>query len=367
MPPSRPTRVTYISDASLASSSESIPHQLGTDRSINSVGKKTCSVQVAGSQPIKKEADYQSNVTHHPHSLAAPSPIVNVSPKADKPSPLSLSHGRTLILGDSITQNGTWVSYFSYLLQKKYPLEHFDIISAGLASETTSGLSEPGHANNAFLRPCLHSRLKRAISESQPQHVIACYGMNDGIYQPLNEIRFSAFRKGMNELVKYCHHNGAQVTLATPPIYDGPIANYSNVIESYSRWLIQTPPQHTTSVCDVFFPMKAALNQRRIQQPSFKFAQDGIHPSPLGHLIIARSILATLGLSYSHSPEQQLADILADPLFPLIDEYRQKRSEAWLLHIGYQREKYIPPGSGDILATEKQLALLQSKIDRLRR
>ena len=89
---------------------------------------------------------------------------------------------RVMVLGDSITQAGHYVSYVEYLLQKHDPKLDIDIISVGLSSETTSGLSEAGHAGGKFPRPCVHERLDRALAAVKPAVVVACYGMNDGIY-----------------------------------------------------------------------------------------------------------------------------------------------------------------------------------------
>ncbi len=80
-----------------------------------------------------------------------------------------------MVLGDSITQDGRYVSFVAYYLNKRYADQAFDIVSIGLASETTSGLSEPGHP---FPRPCIHERLERALAKVKPQVLIACYGMN---------------------------------------------------------------------------------------------------------------------------------------------------------------------------------------------
>ena len=94
---------------------------------------------------------------------------------------------RIVFLGDSITQNGTYISHIQYLLEKSIPNETFDILGLGLSSETLSGLSEPNHAGGRFPRPCLFERLGRLFEKAHPDIVFACYGMNDGIYMPLNE------------------------------------------------------------------------------------------------------------------------------------------------------------------------------------
>ena len=45
------------------------------------------------------------------------------------------------------------------------------------------------------------------LEKAQPQLVYACYGMNDGIYYPLGDERFQAFKNGM----KRCGPHGARV------------------------------------------------------------------------------------------------------------------------------------------------------------
>ena len=52
-------------------------------------------------------------------------------------------------------------------------------------------MSEEGHAGGKFPRPDLHERLDRALPKTKPDLVFACYGMNDGIYLPLDEARAS--------------------------------------------------------------------------------------------------------------------------------------------------------------------------------
>src|ERR1700761_6253378 len=128
-----------------------------------------------------------------------------------------LANKRVLWLGDSITQIGDYVTFAEYDLEKQYPADRFDIVSIGLASETTSCLSEKAHP---FPRPCVHERLGRALSLVKPDLVVACYGMNDGIYHPQSEDRMQAFEQGIDKLVTAVHAAGAQLVLLTPPPFD---------------------------------------------------------------------------------------------------------------------------------------------------
>ena len=127
-----------------------------------------------------------------------------------------LSGKRILILGDSITMDGTYVSFMEYYLESIYPSKKFNIISIGLGGETTCGLTEPGH----FKRPCIFSRLDSALSEIKPKLVFACYGMNDGLYNPQSPKRFQAFKDGILKLIKKLKAVGAKVIIMTPPVFD---------------------------------------------------------------------------------------------------------------------------------------------------
>ncbi len=66
------------------------------------------------------------------------------------------------------------------------------VIGCGLPSETVSGLSEEGHAGGKFPRPVLSERLDRVLTVVEPDLVFACYGINCGIYEPLDEARFAS-------------------------------------------------------------------------------------------------------------------------------------------------------------------------------
>ena len=63
---------------------------------------------------------------------------------------------RIVFLGDSITYSGQYVEYIEAYLRTSQPKHRYEFLDLGLPSETVSGLSEPGHAGEAFPRPDLH-------------------------------------------------------------------------------------------------------------------------------------------------------------------------------------------------------------------
>lgn len=253
---------------------------------------------------------------------------------------------RILILGDSITQGATYVAYVDAAMILAEPTVKYDLISAGLASETVSGLSEPGHAGGQFPRPDLHERLDRVLAQAKPDLVVACYGMNDGIYMPVEESRFKAFRDGMTRLHDKVIATGAKMIHVTPPVFDpGAIpqkvdmsgapgknyARYDEVLDRYSDWLIAQRKQGW-EVIDLHYPMKTALEKARATDPKFVLAKDGIHPGDEGHRLMAQSILSAWEIKASAN------DVAALPEFYKV--VRQKTDvlrDAWLSAIGHKR------------------------------
>lgn len=152
-----------------------------------------------------------------PNSLIISYGTAEAVPLQSKTAQPLLANKRVLWLGDSITQAGDYVTFVEYFLEKQYPAERFDFVSIGLASETASCLSEKTHP---FPRPCVQERLQRALALVKPQVVVACYGMNDGIYHPQSVERMQAFERGMEKLIAAAHAAGAQVVLLTPPPFD---------------------------------------------------------------------------------------------------------------------------------------------------
>lgn len=294
--------------------------------------------------------------------------------KKDKAGAL-LADKKVLFLGNSITRNGAYVSYIEYYLRKKYPKNNIDIISIGLSSETVSCLTEKDHP---FPRPCLKERLTRALEKVRPEVVVACYGMNDGIYHPQSPARMQKFQEGIQNLLQQVDQINAAAVLVTPPVFDAlPIADkvvdataeefgyahpykgYDTVLEDYSHWLsaLKMPD---VQIIDIHGPMRDWIGAMRVQNPSFTFAEDGIHPSPSGHLFMARTFLKHFDFSFTGDLRSESNKMQSDSLFQLVNKRRKLRSDGWLKYVGYIRGDTVSHTS--IEATELQATQLNQQI-----
>ena len=250
---------------------------------------------------------------------------------------------RVLMLGDSITHSGQYVDAIETYFAARFPNRPIEFLNLGLPSETVSGLSEDGHAGGKFPRPDLHERLARVLEKTKPDTVIACYGMNDGIYLPYAEERFAAFSNGLVRLRAQVTAAGAKIIHVTPPVFDevkGQGPGYGHTLDRYSEWML-TQRAAGWEVVDLHGPMNRALVYQRKMNPTFFLAGDGVHPGDLGHWIMAKAILEHLGA-------KDLADVdrTADMarLFPnglqILKLVRQKQSvlrDAWLTDTGHKR------------------------------
>jgi lysophospholipase L1-like esterase len=263
--------------------------------------------------------------------------------------PLIQPNQRIVILGDSITHAGGYINQMEAYLATKYPDRRYELINMGIPSETACGLSEPYHP---FPRPNVNERVGRMLAKMKPAVVIACYGMNDGIYHPFSDDRFKTYQAGINKMVADCAKAGAKVILVTPPPYD-PLANprsvvgrnakefgyrgiYKNydteVLAVYAKWIVeQAERKEIAATVDVHTPVNAYLTAQRKKDPSFKMSGDGVHVNADGHRAIAAALLKGLGFDDFESTR------LDGKLLGLVRARERLLHDAWLSEVGHKR------------------------------
>ncbi len=270
---------------------------------------------------------------------------------------------RILFLGDSITASGGYVVNFEAWRILRRDAEPQPILNMGLSSETTSGLSEEGHAGGYFPRPDLFERLDRVLTLAKPDLVFACYGMNDGIYEPLDEARFAKYRDGMTRLKAAVEKAGATLIVITPPFYDAlkhPNKQfYDGVLTKYAEWLNERAVQDGWNVIDLHTAMAKEVAARRKSEPSFTFAGDGVHPNKEGHWFIAQQLIAWFGdpQSAAASTPQEMLGInkAPDKHDTLVNQRSNLLRDAYIAKAGHKRPgvaKGLPLDEANIKAVE---------------
>lgn len=216
---------------------------------------------------------------------------------------------RIVFLGDSITYAGGYVQYVDAFLTTRFPERRLEILNLGLASETVSGLSEPDHP---YPRPALHSRLHRVLEKTKPDWVVACYGMNDGIYYPWSAERFRKYQEGIRRLVEEARAAGAGIMVLTPAAFDvGPVRNvarplgapkyswmapyegYDEVLTRYAEWILTARPGDGPAA-DPHGALTRHLARVRRSDPTYHVAGDGVHPNRTGEWVMAQALLTAL-------------------------------------------------------------------------
>ncbi|GAB3016292.1 SGNH/GDSL hydrolase family protein [Spirosoma pulveris] len=279
---------------------------------------------------------------------------------------------RVLFLGNSITYAGSYVTDIDAYFRLHYPNQAVEFINVGLPSETVSGLSEEGHADGKFPRPDLHERLERVLKLTKPDFVFACYGMNDGIYLPLDVDRFQKFKDGMNWLHTEIVKLGIPIVHLTPPIYDeqrGNSKGYAAVLDRYSDWLLEQKATANWSVIDLHYPMKTYLEAHRKVDASFAIngfalANDGVHPGEVGHWIMAKSVLLGMGEKAVASAPDLAASVATVPnsgqVIKLIATRQNLMKDAWLTATGHKRPGMnvgLPLAEAQVKANELDLQI----------
>ncbi len=263
---------------------------------------------------------------------------------AESPAELLKHSKRIVFLGDSITAAGLYVGDFDAWLETQKLSAKPTVIDAGLPSETVSGLSEEGHAGGQFPRPDLHERLQRVLAVSKPDLVIACYGINCGIYEPFDEQRFHRYRQGVERLKHAVEKAGAKFVFMTPPFYDderSPRAfSYNKVLDRYSEWLLEQRKAGWL-VVDLHVPMTKEVERRRKADAEFTFQPDGVHPNEAGHWFVAQQLIRFFGdeqAAQAETPQAMLAGKKVSPeLLGLVQQRVNLQRDAYVGAAGHKR------------------------------
>ena len=288
--------------------------------------------------------------THHRFLPLARLAFLHLGAQANDNFEILKKSKKIVFFGDSITYGGEYVVFFERWLTVNHPELSLKVLNQGIPSETVSGLSEPGHLRHGFPRPDMHERLDRALKALNPDLVIACYGINCGIYMPLDDERFAKYKEGVQRLKNKVEAQGAKVIFMTPPVYDkpNPKFDYDDVMAAYAKWLV-SKREDGWHVIDLHTVMKESLAKKRENDPKFKYSRDGVHPGGEGHQLMAQQIIDFFAIK---PPLKDPHPNAYGRMMMFLRERMRVQRDAWLTEIGHKR----PMRKGKPLAEANKVA-----------
>jgi acyl-CoA thioesterase-1 len=191
---------------------------------------------------------------------AQPLFAANPARPATKPNPIVLCLGDSLTEGFEIDTSSAWPALLDQRLKEKFGPEA-GAINAGISGATSA--SGP-------------SRLKFILkSPKKPTHMILALGANDG----LRGLPVGAMRKNIEETISIAKESQIKVVLAgmkVPPSYG---KNYSASFEDVFKKVAR----------DEKVPLIPFLLEGVAARANMNL-EDGIHPNPAGHKVMAEMI-----------------------------------------------------------------------------
>ncbi len=218
--------------------------------------------------------------------------------KAPNRGDLLLQEGDCLaICGDSITEQKMYSRLMETYLTVCVPQLKVTVRQYGWSGEKTDG----------FLR-----RMDNDCLTFKPTIATLAYGMNDSRYRPFDVTNGQWYEDHYAAIVQRFKHNNVRVVVGSPGCA-GKIAEWvksrSGTLEQHNLNLcalrdiaIGVAESEGVRFADIFWPMLQAQvfapgqHEATDENPYLVTGQDGIHPSWAGHVIMAWSMLRSLGL-----------------------------------------------------------------------
>ena len=204
---------------------------------------------------------------------------------------------RLAICGDSITEQKMYSRIMETYLTACVPQFQVTVRQYGWSGEKTDG----------FLR-----RMDQDCLTFNPTVATLAYGMNDSRYRPFDETNGRWYKDHYTAIVQNFKQHNVRVVVGSPGCA-GKIAEWvksrSGTLEQHNLHLcalrdiaIGVADAEDVRFADIFWPMLQAQvfapgqHDATVEKPYLVAGQDGIHPGWAGQVIMAWSMLRSLGL-----------------------------------------------------------------------
>ncbi|HUU89699.1 MAG TPA: SGNH/GDSL hydrolase family protein [Phycisphaerae bacterium] len=194
---------------------------------------------------------------------------------------------RVVIVGDSITEQKQYSKFIEDYLTMCVPQLDLWVFQLGWSDETAGGFV---------------GRMDQDLFPFKPDVITTCYGMNDGGYRAYEERIGEEYLAQMRQIIKAAREAGATIVVGSPGVVDtktwrGPADVYNDNLahlRDIARDLAASADMPFANVhdamMDVMTKAKAAYGENY-----HVGGDDGVHPAPNGHLVMAYAFLKAMG------------------------------------------------------------------------
>jgi len=185
-------------------------------------------------------------------------------------------------LGDSITAQGTDVpgGFVKLVVAGLSTLGvHITAIHAGVGGNTSKDML---------------ARLDRDVISKKPDWMTLSCGVND-VWHGAAGVDLEDFKKNITSILDQCQAAHIQILVMTATcIQENDAFDENKRLAAYNDWLRATAKARNLPLADESAAYWAALKAAEPRQGNI-LTNDGVHPNPAGHQIMASTILAAFG------------------------------------------------------------------------
>jgi lysophospholipase L1-like esterase len=197
--------------------------------------------------------------------------LLSSSPSATAQEIPIKSGEKVAFLGDSITAQG-WSNLHGYVR----------LVVAGLEANGVKIDPIPTGGGGQTSKDML-ARIKRDVIDKKPAWVMISCGMND--VQPGRGVELEQFKANVTDMITQCQAAGIKVILFTTTTGRARLEEYSQALRDLGK-------SKNCLMVDLF-PVFTEANKKT--DPMHALTGDGVHMTPEGNILMAKTILKVLG------------------------------------------------------------------------
>ena len=235
---------------------------------------------------------------------------------------------RVMFIGDSITCNGTFISYIQEYYRTHFPEDRVRMFNAGVSG---------GNVHESALR-----YLASDLAEHEPTHAVIMLGMNDiwrghymteEHYTDVKAERARVYLDGMLQLTEALSARGIPFVLCTPTPFDDEMVceepagkNLAMALTGYGYLCMGLAEKYGAPCVDFNEAMTFFNREMQKKDPAFSLiGTDRVHPTAAGHALMATVFLRAQG--FTDLPEPTVDAYERGALAFAVEAKEQKRYE----------------------------------------